>query len=212
MAERICRLVAEQCQKSAHAVRDFEARIKDCESQSNDRTSGVKVELFGHTVSMQCQGNRYDLHRRHFEKVRRLYEKHCDDDPQMACFKTRVFCLCVRYHFYLNSRNQGEFREKMHLGHLPVKNPWSFCPLRPDTTHKFVHSQERVRKPCFDGWKKTWASRTNVLRPRGIARWTNTIRRTQTSNGGSDLPDASSRSLIRSRAPSRPTLPFANFR
>lgn len=48
----------------------------------------------------------YEIHTAHLIKLQSLYRQHSTDWPGRL-FNTRLFCLCVRYHFYLCSRNQG---------------------------------------------------------------------------------------------------------
>ena len=107
VAEHVCISVSKTCHESAHAVADFRASLKDVQQQSTDSTSGVTITHAGNAVKLQWHHHAYDIQRRHFEKAKRLYERHCVDDPRKIYFNTRIFSLCVRYHFYLNSRNQG---------------------------------------------------------------------------------------------------------
>lgn len=68
---------------------------------------GLPAGADSHQQGRDCYA--YEIHTSHVQKLRALYRQHAgaDDDWPLRLFYTRLFCLCVRYHFYLNSRNQG---------------------------------------------------------------------------------------------------------
>ena len=114
---RICDSVAREAAALASEVSDFAAEsMRRCPG-CDDSSSGVHIRHARETTEIVWSGTAwggrqerhvYNIHRRHYDKLRLTYKTHCPADPDMKLLHTRLFCLCVRYHFYLSSRNQGE--------------------------------------------------------------------------------------------------------